>query len=294
MLQWCRLFKRCQNLPAKHDVEGVKAAGAVLEPTCSALCCRGAGCLSGVRPYLLCTVLRWCRVLKRCWNHPAGPCVAGCLSSARTYLPDTVLQVADLLSSVGTYLWGTVCRGAGCLSGVRTFLQSTVGQGCRLFKQCRNLPAKHDVEGVKAAGAVLEPTCSALCCRGAGCLSGVRPYLLCTVLRWCRVLKRCWNHPAGPCVAGCLSSARTYLPDTVLQVADLLSSVGTYLWGTVCRGAGCLSGVRTFLQSTVGQGCRLFKQCRNLPSMHCGAGCRLFNRSRNQHAGHCVAGVQAV
>ena len=86
------------------------------------------------------------------------------------------------------------------------------------------------------------------------------------------VLKRCWNHPAGPCVAVWLSRVGTYLPGTVLQVAGLLSSVGTYLRGTVCRGAGCLSGVRTFLQSTVGQGCRLFKQCRNLPSMHCGVG----------------------
>ena len=62
MLKWCRLFKRCRNLPAEHGVEGVQAAEAVMEPTCRhcvagaqavlavseptcrALCCGGAGC----------------------------------------------------------------------------------------------------------------------------------------------------------------------------------------------------------------------------------------------------------
>ena len=39
VLQWCRLFKKCPNLPA------------------------GTGCLSGVRIYLLGTVLQWCRLL---------------------------------------------------------------------------------------------------------------------------------------------------------------------------------------------------------------------------------------
>ena len=77
MLQWCRLFKRCRNLPAKHSVEGVKDPEAVFEPICQALCCRGAGYLSGVGTYLPRTVLWWCRLLKRCWNRPAGHCDAG-------------------------------------------------------------------------------------------------------------------------------------------------------------------------------------------------------------------------
>ena len=81
-----------------HCVAGVQAVLVVLEPTCQALCCRGAGCLSSVR----------------------------------TYLP------------------ALYCRGSGCLSSVRTYLPGTVLQGCRLFKQCRNLPAAHCVAGVQA------------------------------------------------------------------------------------------------------------------------------------------------
>ena len=50
------------------------------------------------------------------------------------------------------------------LNGVRTYLPDTVLQGCRLFKQCWNLPAG-------------------------------------TVLQECRLLKWCWNLPAGHCVA---------------------------------------------------------------------------------------------
>ena len=57
VLQWCRLFKQCQNLPA------------------GALCYWGAGCISGVGTYLLGTVLQWCRLLKQCQNLPAGHCV---------------------------------------------------------------------------------------------------------------------------------------------------------------------------------------------------------------------------
>ena len=66
VLQRCRLFKKCQNLPTGHCVTGVQAvlafqnlpAGhcvtvvqtvkAVLEPTCWALCYSGAGCLGNV------------------------------------------------------------------------------------------------------------------------------------------------------------------------------------------------------------------------------------------------------
>ena len=75
VLQWCRLFKRCRNLPAGHCVTVVKAALAmsdlpaghcvagvqtvevVSEPTRWALCYSGEDCLSSVRTYLLGTVL---------------------------------------------------------------------------------------------------------------------------------------------------------------------------------------------------------------------------------------------
>ena len=76
-MQGCRLFKRCPNLPGGHCVAGVQSVKAVYEPTCWALCCRGAGCLSGVRTYLAGTVLLGCSLLKRCTNLPAGHCVAG-------------------------------------------------------------------------------------------------------------------------------------------------------------------------------------------------------------------------
>ena len=83
------------------------------------------------------------------------------------------------------------CRGAGCLSGVGTYLPGTVLQGCRLFKQCGNLRARHCIVGVQSVLAVLEPTCQALCCGGAGCLSGVGTFLLGTVLQGCRLFKQC-------------------------------------------------------------------------------------------------------
>ena len=46
------------------------------EPTCPALCCRGAGCFSNVGTYLPGTVLQEC----------------GCISGVGTYLPGTVLH----------------------------------------------------------------------------------------------------------------------------------------------------------------------------------------------------------
>ena len=75
-VQVCRMLKWCKNLPARHGVAGVQAAVAVSEPTCWALCCRGAGCFSGVGTYLPGTVFQ----------------VEGCLSGIRTYLPGTVLH----------------------------------------------------------------------------------------------------------------------------------------------------------------------------------------------------------
>ena len=59
VLQWCRLFKQCLNLPAGHSVTVVKAVLAMSESTCLALCYSGADCLSGVRTYLPGTVLQW-------------------------------------------------------------------------------------------------------------------------------------------------------------------------------------------------------------------------------------------
>ena len=53
----------------------------------------------------------------------------------------------------------------------------------RLLKLCRNLPARHCVAGVQAVLAMSEPTCRALCYRGAGCISGVGTYLPGTLLQ---------------------------------------------------------------------------------------------------------------
>ena len=69
--------------------------------------------------------------------------------------------------------WALYCRAAGHLSSVKTYLPGNMLQGCRLLKLCRKLPTGHSVAGMQAAEAVLDPTCQALCCRGAGCLSGV-------------------------------------------------------------------------------------------------------------------------
>ena len=77
MLQGRRLFKLCQNLPAGHGVAGVQATLAVLEPTYQALGCRDAGCLSGVRTFLLGNVLQGCRLLKWSLFLPGWYCVAG-------------------------------------------------------------------------------------------------------------------------------------------------------------------------------------------------------------------------
>ena len=137
------------------------------EPTCRALCCRGAVCLSGVRTYLRGIVLQWCSLFKWSQNLPAVHCV-------------TEVQA---------------------VSGVRTYLPGTVLQRCRLFKWSQNLPARHCVAGVQSVKVESEPTCRALCCRGAGCVSGVRTYLPGIVLQGCSLFKWSQNLPAGHCVA---------------------------------------------------------------------------------------------
>ena len=141
-------------------------------------------------------------------------------------------------------------RGACCLSNVGVYLPSTVLQGCRLFKKCLNLPARHCVTVVKAVLAMSESTCQALWYSEADFLNSVGTYLPAIVLQWCRLLKRCQNLPTGHCV-------------TVMQAFYAVSEPS-------CRALyysyeGCLSNVGVYLPDTVLQGCRLFKWCRNLP-----------------------------
>ena len=185
VLQWCRLFKRCKNLPAGHCVTVVKAVLAMSESTCRTLCYSDAGCLSNVRNYLPGTVMQGCRLFKRCQNLPAGHCV-------------TVVKAALAMSEPTCQ--ALCCRGADCWGSVGTYQVGTVLQGCRLFKRCRNLPAVHCVTVVKAVLAMSEPTCRALCCRGADCLSSVETYQVGTVFQWCRLFKQCLNLPAEHCV----------------------------------------------------------------------------------------------
>ena len=119
MLQGCRLFKWHLDLPAGHCVPGVPAVLAVAEPPCQALCCRGASWLSGVKNYLLGTVLQGCRLYKWCRNLPAGHCVA----RAQAVLSGSEPSSRALLG-----------RGAGCLSGVRSYLLSRLeGRNWILF-----------------------------------------------------------------------------------------------------------------------------------------------------------------
>ena len=77
VLQWCRLFKQCQNLPTGHCVTVMQTVSAMSEHTYRALCYSGADCFSGVRTYLPGTVLQGCRLFKRCQNLPTGHCVTG-------------------------------------------------------------------------------------------------------------------------------------------------------------------------------------------------------------------------
>ena len=135
VLQWGRLFKRCQNLPAVHCVTVVKAVLAMSESTCQALCYSGKDCLRSVRTY------------------PPGTCVAGVQTVSAMSEPTCgalCCRGADCLSSVRTYLPELCYSGAGWLSGVRTYLPGTVLQWCRLFKQCQNLPAGYCVTGVQS------------------------------------------------------------------------------------------------------------------------------------------------
>ena len=134
VLQWCRLFERCRNLPAVHCVTVVKAVLAMLESTCQALCYSGKSCLSSVRTNITGTCVAGVQTVSAMSEPTCGAlCCRGadCLSSVRTYLPELCYSGAGWLSSVGTYLPGTVL------------------QWCRLFKQCQNQPAGHCVTVVQ-------------------------------------------------------------------------------------------------------------------------------------------------
>ena len=75
MLQRCRLFKRCGNLPARNCVTVVKPVLVMSESTCRGLCYIGADCLSSVGTYLRGTALQVCRLFKHGRNLPTGHCV---------------------------------------------------------------------------------------------------------------------------------------------------------------------------------------------------------------------------
>ena len=315
MLQGCRLFKRCRNLPAGHCVAGVQTFKGVSEPTCQALCCMGAGCLSSVGIYLMCTMLQGCRLFKWCRNLPAEHCVAECrLFKWCQNLPAghcvAVVQAVKAVSE--PTCWALHCRGSGCLSGLRSYQVGTVLQGCRLFKRCQNLPAGHCVAWVQAVKAVKEPIWLALCYRVAGCWNGVGTYLPSTMLQ----------------SAGCLSGVRTYLLGTVLQGCRLFKLCQKQPAGTVLQ--ECWLAVFADLEPTFqALCCRLVKPCQNLPPRLCktgeqavkvvsettsrallgkGAGClsrvrtylpgtvlqwcRLFKRCQNLPARHCATVVQ--
>ena len=124
----------------------------------------------------------------RCWNLPAGHCVAG-VQAVYVVFESTCQALccrsAGCLSCFGTYLPGLV------LQSFRLFKQSQnppagyCVQGCRLFNWCRNLPARTVLQGWR-----LFKRCQNLT---AGCLDRVKTYLTGTVLQGCRLFIRCQN-----------------------------------------------------------------------------------------------------
>ena len=202
LLQWCTLFKRCQN-------------------PYWALCYSGADCFSHVRTYLPGTMLQWCRLFERCQNLPTRHCVtvfqtvkavseptywalcysgADCFSNVRTYLPGNVLQGCRRYKRCRNYRPGTVLHWCRLFKQCQYLPAGNVLQWCRLFERCQNLPTRHCVTVYQTVKAVSEPTYWALCYSGADCFSNVRTYLPGTVLQGCRLYKRCRNLPTGHCV----------------------------------------------------------------------------------------------
>ena len=199
-------------------------------------------------------------------------------------------------------LWGS---GACCLSIVRSYHMGTVGQECRLFKWCRNLLLGHCWAGVQSVKVMLESTSPALWGSSAGCLIGVRTYLLVSVEEGCRLFKRCQHLPPRHCWAG-VQAVRMELEPTskalwglgagCLQQCQKLSLSGlrTYITGTVGQGCRLFLRVTIYHQCVFGQGCRLFKQYRNLPSNIVGQGCRLFKQLWNLPPWYCGAGYRPL
>ena len=72
---WALCYRGADCLSGVYCVAGVQAVLAMSEPTCRALCYSGADCLSGVGTYLPGFVLQWRRLFKRCRNLTAGHCV---------------------------------------------------------------------------------------------------------------------------------------------------------------------------------------------------------------------------
>ena len=119
VVQGCRLFKGCQNLPTSHCGSGVRAVKAVSEPTSRALWVRGAGCLKGDRTYLPGNVGQGCRLFKLFQNLPPGHCGAGvqAVLVVSEFRGAGVQADSSVSKTTSGSLWG---RGAGCLRGVRT------------------------------------------------------------------------------------------------------------------------------------------------------------------------------
>ena len=143
---------------------------------------------------------------------------------------------ADCLSRVGTYLPGSVLQWCRLFQQCRNLPAGHCVTVRKLFKRCQNLPAVHCVSVVKAVLAMSGSTCQALCYSGKDCLKSVRTYLPGTCVAGVQTVSSMSEPTCGAlCCRGadCLSSVRTYLPELCYSGAGWLSGVGTYLPGTV-------------------------------------------------------------
>ena len=126
-------------------------------------------------------------LFKWCQNLPGRHSFAGCLSGVGTYL--WVQQF--ILPPQTACPPGASCPGISCPT---PWLSTPGGQAVQASLSCSPPNTRKKIY-----------TCYfvifVLCCRGAGCLSGVRTYLPGTVLLWCRLFKQCHNLPVGHCVA---------------------------------------------------------------------------------------------
>ena len=124
---WVQAVERCQNISPGHC-----GAGSRLFKWYWNLPLRHCGAGS--------------RLLKRYWNLPLRHCGEGVQAVLAVSEPTTRAMLAGVqaLQAVSEptsqALWG---RGTGSLTSVGTYLTGTVQQGCKLFKQCRNLPPGH-------------------------------------------------------------------------------------------------------------------------------------------------------